>query len=472
MTRLLLATTLVAIAALLAALPALAAAPVVTVPADMTVEATSGSGAAVTFSTSVTDSDGDAGPVLCTPSSGSTFSLGTTTVSCSSTDAAHNTDTETFDVTVVDTTGPVFSSVPSNQTAEATSSSGAVVNYSLPTATDAVDGDRTVSCSPSSGSTFALGDTTVACTASDTRSNTATAAFTVTVQDTTGPAFSNVPGTQTVEATSPSGAAVSYTAPTATDLVDGARGVSCSPASGATFPLGMTTVSCSASDTRGNTGGASFVVSIVDTTPPAFSGVPTAVTAEATGAAGASVQFAVPTATDIVDGSRFVGCTYAPGNIFPLGQTTVSCSASDTRGNSASVSFTVTVVDTTPPVLSLPGAIVRDASSDKGAGVTFLVSALDAVDGKVRPQCNATSGTLFRIGTTTVTCKAQDAAGNTASASFTIHVRGADEQISALGISTKGTKQVVCSRLSTDARRTTAGVRRSRINHARELLGC
>src|SRR5215471_10453581 len=105
MTRVLLATILFSLAALVAALPALAAAPVVTVPADMTVEATSGSGAAVAFSTSVSDSDGDAGPVLCTPASGSTFPLGTTTVSCSSTDATHNTDTEEFDVTVVDTTG-------------------------------------------------------------------------------------------------------------------------------------------------------------------------------------------------------------------------------------------------------------------------------------------------------------------------------------------------------------------------------
>ncbi|MBI3329040.1 MAG: HYR domain-containing protein, partial [Nitrospinae bacterium] len=168
-----------------------------------------------------------------------------------------------FSVTgVADTTAPVLT-LPSNITAEATAASGRAVSYTA-TATDAVDGSRPVTCTPASGSTFPLGPTTVTCSASDTRGNTATGSFTVTVVDTTPPVLS-LPSNITAEATAASGRAVSYTA-TATDAVDGSRPVTCTPASGSTFPLGPTTVTCSVSDTRGNTATGSFTVTVVDTT--------------------------------------------------------------------------------------------------------------------------------------------------------------------------------------------------------------
>ena len=70
------------------------------------------------------------------------------------------------------------------------------------------------------------------------------------------------------EATGPAGAAVTFAA-SAVDNVDGSLPVTCVPASGATFPLGTTQVACSATDTAGNTGSASFAVTVRDTTPPA-----------------------------------------------------------------------------------------------------------------------------------------------------------------------------------------------------------
>lgn len=79
--------------------------PVVTVPEDMTVPATSASGAVVTFSASATDDvDGTLTPT-CVPSSGSTFPIGTNTVTCSATDAAGNTGSAQFTVTVVGISG-------------------------------------------------------------------------------------------------------------------------------------------------------------------------------------------------------------------------------------------------------------------------------------------------------------------------------------------------------------------------------
>lgn len=67
--------------------------------------------------------------------------------------------------------------VPGHATVEATGSSGAPVNYTLPIASDVVDGERLVECAPASGSTFPLGSTTVNCAASDTRSNRSGVSF-------------------------------------------------------------------------------------------------------------------------------------------------------------------------------------------------------------------------------------------------------------------------------------------------------
>jgi hypothetical protein len=81
------------------------------------------------------------------------------------------------------------------------------------------------------------------------------------------PPVLTLPSSITVEAISVSGAIVTYTA-SAFDAVDGVVPVVCSPASGSTFPIGTTTVNCTASDSRHNTSTGSFTVSVVSTTPP------------------------------------------------------------------------------------------------------------------------------------------------------------------------------------------------------------
>src|SRR4029079_11250996 len=70
-----------------------------------------------------------------------------------------------------DTKPPEWSNVPNTIVAYATGTSGACVNYTKPTATDAVDGVRPVTCTPASGSTFKLNQTKVKCTASDKSGN-------------------------------------------------------------------------------------------------------------------------------------------------------------------------------------------------------------------------------------------------------------------------------------------------------------
>jgi alpha-tubulin suppressor-like RCC1 family protein len=82
----------------------------------------------------------------------------------------------------IDTTAPIIPAAPGPVVAYATSTAGAVVAYPVPVATDDVDGTVPVTCTPAPGSTFAPGTATVSCTASDTSGNTATTAFTVSVQ--------------------------------------------------------------------------------------------------------------------------------------------------------------------------------------------------------------------------------------------------------------------------------------------------
>ena len=233
--------------------------PTLTVPASVTTEATSAAGAAVTYSATATDPVDPNPGVACTPAAGSTFPLGTTTVSCTATDAAGNAATGSFTVTVADTTPPTLT-VPDALTAEATSAAGSVVTYSA-AAADTVDPNPGVACIPASGATFGLGTTSVSCTATDASGNTSAKQFSVRVVDTTAPAVS-VPADVTAVGTTPAGTKVMYPAATATDLVAGALTPTCSPAAGTAFPLGTSTVTCTASDPSGNTGTSTFHVSV------------------------------------------------------------------------------------------------------------------------------------------------------------------------------------------------------------------
>ena len=236
--------------------------PVITTPGNITAEATGPSGAAVSYTATASDAvDGSVTPI-CSPASGSTFALGTTTVNCTATDAHGNAANGSFTVMVQDTTPPALTP-PANITAEATGPSGAAVSYTA-TASDAVDGSVTPICSPASGSTFALGTTTVNCTATDTHGNATNGSFTVTVHDTTPPALT-LPANITAVATSAGGAVVTY-AVSATDPDNdpSTLTISCSPPSGSTFPAGVTTVTCTATDPARNTGTGTFQVAVVD----------------------------------------------------------------------------------------------------------------------------------------------------------------------------------------------------------------
>ena len=82
----------------------------------------------------------------------------------------------------------------------------------------------------------------------------------------------------------------------------------------------------------------------------------------------------------------------------------------------------ITWVDTLGPILTLPVGISVPATSPAGAAVTFVVSAVDAIDGPIAPSCAPPSGATFPVGATTVICTATDASGNQTTGGFTVSV--------------------------------------------------
>lgn len=314
-----------------------------------------------------------------------------------------------------DTTAPVITS-PGDIVAEATSADGAAVTFEA-SAMDSKDGTVTLNASPTSGSTFAIGTTTVNLSATDAAGNDATASFTVTVQDTIAPAVT-APVDIVAEATSADGAVVTFPAAAATDAV-GVTSNTAAPASGSTFPLGDTNVTVTAKDAAGNVGSADFTVTVVDTTAPVVTAPPDQ-TLEATSASGAAATFAA-SATDAV-GVDSITYSHAPGSTFGLGATVVTATATDAAGNSSNVTFKVTVVDTTAPALNVPENQILEATSASGAVATFEPTATDAV-GVTSLTTSHASGSTFPIGTTSVSVSASDAAGNASGGSFTIKVQ-------------------------------------------------
>jgi hypothetical protein len=377
-------------------------------PSQMTVEAASTSGAVVRYTASAGGS-----AVSCTPQSASRFPLGDTVVSCHT-----GNQSGTFHVSVVDTTAPqVF--LPPEVSAPATSRRGAAVTYAV-TARDSVDGAIVPSCAPQSGATFSIGHTVVRCTVRDSHGNERLESFGVQIVD--GPPKLELPATATAAAVDARGAQVTLDY-SAKDAVDGPVDVRCGHAN-QVFPIGRTTVTCTAKDSAGNTVSGSLVVVVRDEAAPRIvlpSGI---VAANATGPKGGTATWSV-SAVDNVDGSVSVSCDRDSGDVFALGDTQVTCSARDRAGNVAKGSFTVAVRDKGAPFVTVPADTVVAGADDKnGARVRFSVTASDAVDGTIPASCDPQAGSLFPLGETQVSCTAQDAAGNSSKpASFTVAVR-------------------------------------------------
>jgi hypothetical protein len=152
--------------------------------------------------------------------------------------------------------------------------------------------------------------------------------------------------------------------------------------------------------------------------------LPANITAEAASPGGAIVSYDA-TATDARDTNVVVTCAPASGSLFALGATTVNCSATNSRHKTAEGSFTVTVVDTTAPVVVLSG-VSNGATYIVGAVPAASCSTTDSATGvAVQATLSIVGGTANGVGHFTATCSgAVDVAGNHAppvSAGYDVH---------------------------------------------------
>ena len=147
--------------------------------------------------------------------------------------------------------------------------------------------------------------------------------------------------------------------------------------------------------------------------------VPADITLASTSAAGAVVSFTV---TSTIGSAT---CDHLSGATFPVGTTTVVCSA----GAGASLvtkSFHVTVTGAATSTVSIVvperiQVVVRKPATS--AVVTFVTSASDSVDGVLALTCDHPSGSVFTKGETRVTCSATNSRGVVATAFFHVVVK-------------------------------------------------
>ena len=370
--------------------------PELTIPADITgKEATSAEGTPV--DTGMAQAK-DIFKVTVTSDKPSVFPFGTTRVKWTAEDEHGNKTEKTQNVTVVDTTPPELT-IPADITGkEATSAEGTPVDTGMAQAKDIFK----VTVTSDKPSVFPFGTTRVKWTAEDEHGNKTEKTQNVTVVDTTPPELTIPADIAGKEATSAEGTPVDTGTAQAKDIFK----VTVTSDKPSVFPVGTTEVKWTAVDEHGNKTEKTQNVTVVDTTPPELT-IPADIAGkEATSAEGTPVDTGTAQAKDIFK----VTVTSDKPSVFPVGTTEVKWTAVDEHGNKTEKTQKVTVVDTTPPELTIPADITgKEATSANGTPVeTGTAQARDIF--KVTVTSDKPS--VFPLGTTPVKWTAVDEHGN------------------------------------------------------------
>jgi alpha-tubulin suppressor-like RCC1 family protein len=326
-----------------------------------------------------------------------------------------------------------FDTVPADIWVPATSSAGACVFFMPPTSA----WSTTVTCSPAPNTTFPIGSTPVTCTAYDAFGNSAsTPPFNVHVFNPAPPVIASVPANITRTVAGPT--AVTYATPIVLDQLDNPGSCSscaappsaggppgppppcvpppvsatCTPASGSTFPLGTTTVSCTTTDAAGRSAAASFTVTLLPQVNASCVGAPGAPVIVATPAGTCGVQ--VSNATGVAgscSGAQLASCTFngSASETLGLGDHTIPvvATASDLSTTQTCTSY-IRVVDKQNPVLTCPSTTI-ECSGNGGASVTPTATCTDNC------SCTASCASgFFPVGSSLGSCSASDPSGNSA----------------------------------------------------------
>jgi hypothetical protein len=377
--------------------------------------------ATITFPPLVTtDNSGQAPTVTFTPPAGA-FAIGTTQVTARATDAAGLFREVTFNVTVNDTEAPVLNQ-PAN-ILQSTDPGLATATIAFPALSTLDNSGQPpmVTFTPPEGS-FPIGETSVTARSTDAAGNFAEATFTVTVADQETPVVT-VPADIVAATTGGQSGATVFFPVQATDNSGTVDAVAVPP-SGSFFPLGVTTVTITATDPSANSRSEIFTVTVNDADAPVFNNVPADIEVNTdAGQNFATVSWVEPTATDNDQVVIFTS-SHNPGSQFALGVTTVSYTAIDAARNQSSASFTITVTDGEYPVFTnVPADISVDTDAGKDfATVSWTPPTVADNDGIASLTASHNPGEQFPIGTTRVTYTAIDFAGNLTCACFNVTV--------------------------------------------------
>ena len=348
-----------------------------------------------------------------------TFPLGLTTVTWTAVDTSENSISDTQQILIEDTTPPTITT-PSNVEIEITSANGMQVDFGSASSQDIVDDNPIIS--NDAPAVFPLGETIVTWTATDSSGNSASATQTITVVDTTEPSLI-VPESIISEAVNFDANVIRLGESITSDIILVDSLTNDAPA---VFPLGETIVTWTATDSSGNSASATQTVTIIDTTIPTIS-APSNVETEATSMASNIVNIGFANASDQVEISSLTNDAPA---VFPLGETIVTWTATDSSGNSASATQTITVVDTTAPVIEPITDVITNATSKLDNVVVLKpISVIEDIsDVKISNDAPA----YYEFGETIVTWTATDSSGNSASATQTVTIIDTTEPILSL----------------------------------------
>lgn len=384
--------------------------PVISCPSNIVTAGcqspTGGCGAVVNYPPPVASDNSGTVTVTCSPASGSFFPCGVTSVTCTAVDRCQRTSACQFTITVQQGGQPPSIQCPSNIVVN-TCNNCEVVPYPAPT----VVNGTLLGCNPPPTFCFPLGTTTVTCEAANA-CGTNKCSFSVTVRPV--PPVSIQCPTNPIVVTMPCSSncvPVFYPAPT----VSGGTLVSCNPPSGACLPVGLHTVLCTATNDCGQLRECTFDVRVIQGQgqPPTITCPQDIVVSTCSN----NCQVVNYPAPSVVNG-MLTGCSPASGACFPIGTTTVTCTAVNPCGTNT-CSFTITVRDVPPPVITCPSNIT--VALPCGSNCVPVSYTPTVVNGTLM-GCNPPSGTCFPLGLHVVTCRATNICGDLAGCEFTVRV--------------------------------------------------
>lgn len=389
--------------------------------------------------------------------------LGVNPITLIVTDASGNQATCDATVTVLDVTAPAITCPASQVVAKNATCTSILPDFrSLVVATDAC-GPVSITQAPAPGTIIAADVASLAITmiAADGSGNSSTCTLSVQFRDQMAPVISGCPANITVNTgmgNTDCQIAVNWTPPTVSD--------NCSPVLGTTtltsthvpgqqFFVGTTTVTYTATDPAGNSSTCSFTVTVTDNTIPTIycitpgnklvnaisAGCSYTHTGNNWDAAGSDNCIPLLPATYTLAGATGGTGNSLDGKVFNSGVTTVTWRVVDQFNNSTTCSFTVTVIDSQAPGITCPATVnvntnIAGCSASVPAALTAPATASDNC-GIVLTEWSVSGATpissglgnlgthIFNIGTSLVTYRVSDAAGNSTICSFNVVVTNA-----------------------------------------------